>query len=88
MTNGSCGPGETTDLVSVVETHAIAAPKTGAMAAVDAIKAYESVPELKGKTTAIKVVAIIEWLKSISKHQIIKGTAFNGRSGAQNEQAL
>ena len=36
---------------------------------------FAVVPELKGKTTAIKVVAITEWLKSISKHQISKGTA-------------
>ena len=45
------------------------------MAAVNAIKAAEPVPELKGTTTIIKVVSIIECLKSISKHQIIKGTA-------------
>ena len=59
----------------MAETYAIAASKTGAVAAVNAIKAAEPVPELKGKTTTIKVVAIIEWLKSISKHQIVKGTA-------------
>ena len=41
----------------------------------NAIKADEPVPELKGKTTTIKVVTIIEWLKSISKHQMVKGTA-------------
>ena len=41
------------------------------MAAVNAIKAT---PDLKGKTTTIKMVAVIEWLKSISKHQGIKGT--------------
>ena len=51
------------------------ASKTGAVAAVSAIKAAEPEPEPKAKTMAIKVVAIIEWLKSISKHQIAKGTA-------------
>jgi len=66
--------GDTTDSVSMVETYAIAASKTGAVAAVNAIKAAEPVPELKGKNTTIKVVAVIEWLKSVSKHQIIKGT--------------
>ena len=62
----------------MVETCAIAASKTGAVAAVSSIKVAAPVPELKGKTmhmaTTIKVVAIIEWLKSISKHQVIKGT--------------
>ena len=75
LTNGSRSSGNTTDSVSMVETYAIAASKTGAVAAVNAIEADEPVPELKGKTTTIKVVAIIEWLKSISKHQIVKGTA-------------
>ena len=77
LTNGTRSSGETTDSVSMVEAYAIAASKTGAVSAVnrDAIKAAEPVPELKGKTTAIDVVAIIEWLKSISKHQIVKGTA-------------
>ena len=75
MTNGSRSSGGTTDSVSMAETYAIAASKTGAVAAVNAIKAAGPVPELKGKTTATKVVAIIEWLKSISKHQIVKGTA-------------
>ena len=75
LANGSHGSGDTTDSVSMVEGYAIAAPKTSAVAAVNAIQAAERVPELKGKTTTIKVVAIIQWLKSISKHQIIKGTA-------------
>ena len=81
LTNGSRSSGNTTDSVSMVETYAIAAyaSKTGlgAVAAVNinAIQAAEPVPKLKGKTTTIKVVAIIEWLKSISKHQIAKGTA-------------
>ena len=55
----------------MAETYAIA----GAVAAVNAIKAAEHVPELKGKTTTIKAVAIIQWIKSISKHQVIEGTA-------------
>ena len=59
----------------MVEMYAIAASKAGAVAAVNAIEAAEPVPELKGKTTAIKVVAIIAWLKLVTKHQIIKGTA-------------
>ena len=77
LTDGSQGSGDTTDLISMVEMYAIVASKTGAMsvAAVNAIEAAEHVPELKGKTTTIKVVAIIEWLMSISKHQVIKGTA-------------
>ena len=75
MELGGCGSlGNTTDSVSVVETHAIAASKTGALAAVNAIKATVPVPELKGNATTIKVVAVIEWPKSISKHQVIKGT--------------
>ena len=65
-------------MVSMVETYAIAASKTGAVAAVNAIKAAEPVHELKGKTTTIKVVAIIGWLKSVPKHQIAKGTALGG----------
>ena len=58
----------------MVETYAIAASKADAVAGVNAIniQAAEPVPELKGKTTAIKVVAIIKWLKSISKHQAVK----------------
>ena len=63
------GSGDTTstpDSMSMVEAYVIAASKAGAVAAVNAIKAAGPVPELKGKTTAIKVVAIIEWLKSIS----------------------
>ena len=75
LTDGSRSSGNTTDSVSMVETYAIAASKTGAVAALNAIKAAEPVPELKGKTTIIKVVSIIEWPKSISKHQIVKGTA-------------
>ena len=75
LTDGSGDTTSTADSMSMVETYAIAASKTGAVAAVNAIKAAEPVPELKGKTTTIKVVAIIEWLKSISKHQIVKGTA-------------
>ena len=61
----------------MVETYAIAAPKKGAVTAVNAVKAADPVPKLKGKTTAIKVVAIIEWLNSISSTslQVIKGTA-------------
>ena len=66
LTNGSGSSGGTTDSVSMEETHAIAASKKGAVAAVNVIKAAEPVPELKGKTTTIKVVASIEWLKSIS----------------------
>ena len=42
----------------MVEMYAIAASKTGAVAVVNTIKADEPVPELKGKTTTIKVVAI------------------------------
>ena len=42
----------------MAEAYAIAAPKAGAMAAVNAIKADGSVPGLKGKTTAINDVAI------------------------------
>ena len=38
--------------------------------------------ELKGGTTTIKVVAIIEWIKSISKHPMVKGIVSIGRSGA------
>ena len=45
------------------------------MAAVNAIKAAEPVHELKGNATTIKVVAIIEWLKSLSKHQMVTGAA-------------
>ena len=78
LTDGSQGSGDTmstADSMSTVETYAIAASKTGAVAAMNAIKAAGPVPELKGKTTTIKVVVIIEWPKSISKHQIIKGTA-------------
>ena len=47
------------------------------MAAVNAyaITAAEPVPELKGKTTTIRVVAIIECPKSISKHRIAKRAA-------------
>ena len=65
LADGSRGPGGTTstDSVSMVETYAVDAPKTGAVAAVNVIKAAEPVPELKGKTMAIPVVAIIEWLK-------------------------
>ena len=50
---------------------------------VNAIKAAEFVPELKGKTTTIKVVAIIEWIKSISTHQmpLATGTAFHLQLG-------
>ena len=61
--------------MSVVEAYAIAAPKAGSATDVNAIKAAEPAPELKGKTTAIKAVAIIEWLKYISKHQIAKGAS-------------
>ena len=70
LTNGTGSLGATTDSVSMVETYAIAASKTGAVAAVNAVGAAEPVPELKGKTTTIKVVSIS---KSISKHQIVKG---------------
>ena len=63
MANGPRGSGTTTDSVSMVEMYAIAASKTGAVAAVNAIEAAEPVSELKGKTTSINVVAIIEWLK-------------------------
>ena len=59
----------------MVETYAIAASKTGPMVAMNAIKAAEPVPELKWKTTIINVVAIIQWRKSVSKHQNVKETA-------------
>ena len=59
----------------MVETYATATSKTGAVVAANAIRAAEPAPELKGKTPAVEVLATIEWLKSISKHQIIKGTA-------------
>ena len=88
---GSGSSWTATDSVSMVETYAIAASKTGAVVAVNAIEAAEPVPELKGETTAIKacVVAIIKWLKSISKHQIVKALGDSiGRSGAQDEQTL
>ena len=38
-----------------------------------AIKATEPVPELKGKVTTVKVTALVEWIKSISKHHSAKG---------------
>ena len=47
-------------MVSMVEAYAIAALKAGAVAAVNAIKAAGPVLELKEKTTAIKVAAIIK----------------------------
>ena len=77
MANGPHSPaaGDTTDTGSMAEAYAIAAPKAGAVAAVNAIQAAGPVPELKGKTTTIKAVAIIEWPKLISKHQSIKGAA-------------
>ena len=80
LANGSRGSGDTTDSISMAEACAIASStrETGAVAAVhvNAIKAAaEPVPELKGETTTIKVVAIINWIKSISTHQVIKGTA-------------
>ena len=39
-----------------------------------AIKATEPVPDLKGKVTTVKVTALVEWIKSISKHHSVKGT--------------
>ena len=74
LANGTGSSGDTTDSVSMVETYAIVVSKTSAAAAVNAIKAAEPVPELKRKTTTVKVVAVIQWLKSISKHQIINVT--------------
>ena len=70
LANGTGSSGATTDPVSMVEAYAIAASKTGAVAAVNAIKAAEPVHELrvKGKAMTIKVVAIIELLKSSCKH--------------------
>ena len=43
-------------------------------AAVQAIKATDPVLELKGKVTTVKVTALVEWIKSISKHHSVKGT--------------
>ena len=87
MTDGSCSSGDTTDSVPMVETYAIAALKTGTVAVMNSIKAAEQVPELKRKTTTIKVVAIIEWPKSFSKYQITRPGGSIRRSGAQDEQA-
>ena len=60
--------------VAMVESYAIAASRSGAQAAVQAIKATEPVPELKGKVATVKVTALVEWTKSISKHHSAKGT--------------
>ena len=73
----SGAPGNTTTteaIVAMVESYAIAASRSGAQAAVQAIKATEPVPELKGKVTTVKVTALVEWIKSISKHHSVKGT--------------
>ena len=60
----------------MVESYAIAASRSGAKAAVQATKATEPVPELKGKVTTGKVAAFAGWVKSrsISKHHSAKGT--------------
>ena len=74
----SAAPGNTATAeagVAMVESYAIAASRSGAQAAVQAIKATEPVPELKGKVTTVKVPELVEWIKSISKHHSVKGTA-------------
>ena len=58
----------------MAESYAIAASRPGAQTAEHAIKATEPVPELKGKVTIVKVTALVEWIKSISKHHSVKGT--------------
>ena len=62
--------------VAMVESYATAASRSGAQAAVQAIKATEPVPELKGKATTANLTAFVEWIKSISKHNSVdvKGT--------------
>ena len=60
--------------VTMVESYAIAASRSSAQADVQAIKATEPVHELKGKATTVKVAALVEWIKSISKHHSVKGT--------------
>ena len=73
--SGASGNTTTTEAsVAMVESYAIAASRSGAQAAVQAIKATEPVPELKGKVTTVKVTALVEWIKSISKHHSVKGT--------------
>ena len=63
--------------VAMVESYANAASRSGAQATVQAIKATEPVPELKGKVTTVKATALVEWIKSISKHHSVRGTTFN-----------
>ena len=60
--------------MAMVELYAIAASQFRAQAAVQAIKATKLVPELKGKVTTVRVAALVEWIKSISKRHSDKGT--------------
>ena len=39
-----------------------------AQAALQATKAAGPVPAVKGKATAVNVIAVVEWIKSASKH--------------------
>ena len=81
--SGASGNTTTTEAsVAMVESYAIAASRSGAQAAVQATKATEPVPELKGKATTAKVAASVEWIKSISKlkhayvHHSVKCTTY------------
>ncbi len=61
--SGASGNTTTTEAsVAMVESYAIAASRSGAQAAVQAIKATEPVPELKGKVTTVKVTALEVYL--------------------------
>ena len=57
----------------MVESYTIATSQSGAQAAMQAINATEPVPMLKGKVTTVKVTALVEWIKSISKHHSANG---------------
>ena len=74
--------------VAMVESYAIAAPRSGAQAAVQEIKATEPVPELKGKVTTVKAAALVEWIKSISKHHSGKGTTLGKVVAACNGKTV
>ena len=56
-----------------IGSYAIAASKTGAEAAVKAIKAAEPLPQLKGKLSKLTIAALQKWMKAVARHESMAG---------------